>query len=371
MKYLLVNSVCGTGSTGRICVEIADQLKKEGHEVKIAYGRNNLVPDSSRQYAVRIGNGFDVRMHGFKSFLFDAHGLGSIRPTKRFLIWAEKYSPDVLWLHNLHGYYINYELLFEWIKKHPQMEVRWTLHDCWPFTGHCSYFTMARCNKWKEECKDCPQPRKYPARLLIDRSKRNYQKKKDAFCGVKNLTIITPSQWLASLVKESFLRFYDVKTVYNSINVEVFKPTKSDFRKRNDIGEKKIVLGVASPWDERKGLEDFVWLANHLDSRYVVVLVGLTPKQMTGLPSNVICMQRTNSAKELAEIYSAADIFVNPTHEDNYPTTNLEASACGTPVVTYRVGGSPESVLPQNVIEENDREGLMSRIIEIVERGGK
>jgi glycosyltransferase involved in cell wall biosynthesis len=357
--------VCGTGSTGRICTEIADRLDKEGHEVKIAYGRNNLVPDTSRKYAVRIGNDFDVRIHGIKSLLFDAHGLGSVRSTKKFLLWAEEYNPDVVWLHNLHGYYINYELLFKWIKKHPEMEIRWTLHDCWSFTGHCAYFTMARCYKWKNECQKCPQPRKYPARLLIDRSKRNYQRKKDAFSGVERMTLITPSKWLASLVKESFMNTYDVEVMYNSINEEIFKPTKSDFRERYGITGRKMVLGVASPWDERKGLKDFAWLANHLDSQYVIVLVGLTSKQMAGLPANVICLKKTNSARELAEIYSAADVFVNPTHEDNYPTTNLEASACGTPVVTYRVGGSPESVMAQNVVDENDYEGLLERIVDI------
>ena len=368
MKVLFINSVCGIGSTGRICTDLAQEYEAQGHEVKIAYGRDGNVPEKFIKYAVRIGTDLDVKVHGIKSQLLDKHGLGSIRATEVFLKWAEEYKPDMLWLHNIHGYYINYELLFSWIKKHPEMEVKWTLHDCWAFTGHCSYFTLAKCDKWKAHCEKCPQPKKYPARLLFDNSKQNYDRKRDAFCGVNKMTLITPSKWLSELVKESFLREYPVEVLYNTIDTEVFKPVSSKFREKNGLKDKKIVLGVASPWDERKGLEDFIWLANHLDDNYRIVLVGLTPEQISSLPTNIIGIQRTNNVQELVELYSAADVFVNPTHEDNYPTTNLEARACGTPVITYNVGGSPESVLPENVIEENDYDKLLARIHYVAER---
>ena len=368
MRVLFVNSVCGIGSTGRICADLAGEYASLGYEVKIAYGRDGTVPDTCRQYAVRIGNDLDVRLHGIKSQLLDEHGLGSAGATEKFLKWADEYDPDILWMHNIHGYYINYELLFDWIKKRPNMEVKWTLHDCWAFTGHCSYFTIAKCDKWKTQCEHCPQPKKYPARLLFDNSRRNYARKKKAFCGVRNLKIITPSKWLAGLVKESFLSEYPVEVVYNTINRDVFKPTASDFRERRGLEDKKIILGVASPWDERKGLEAFLWLSGRLDDSYRIVLVGLSRDQIKKIPSDIIGIERTDNVRELVSIYTAADVFVNPTHEDNYPTTNLEAAACGTPVVTYHVGGSPESVLPENVVEENDLEGLLARILFLTEQ---
>lgn len=358
MKVLLINSVCGIRSTGRICTEIAAELEAQGHEVKIAYGREQ-VPEKVKKYAVRIGTDWDVRAHGVLSRVFDAHGLGSKRATSVFLKWAEDYHPDLLWLHNIHGYYINYEMLFAWIKKHPEMKVRWTLHDCWAFTGHCAYFTIAKCDQWKDHCTACVQKKRYPASLLLDRCRRNYDRKKVAFTGVEHLTLITPSQWLADLVKQSFLKEYPVEIRYNKIDTSVFKPTPSDFRKQYGLEGKKIVLGVASVWDERKGLDDFIELAKLLDDSYTIVLVGLSEKQLRNLPNGIIGIRRTNSTKELAAIYTAADVFVNPTYEDNYPTTNLEAQACGTPVITYRTGGSPESVPAENVVECGDLGKLM------------
>ena len=349
MKVLMINVVCGIRSTGRICTDLAAELEAQGHEVKIAYGRES-VPAEYRKYAVRIGSDLDVMLHGAFSRLFDAHGLGSRRATEAFLRLAEEYRPDLLWLHNIHGYYINYELLFSWIKKHPEMEVRWTLHDCWAFTGHCSHFTAVGCDQWKSGCTRCVQKRRYPASLFADNCKENYARKRRAFTGVENMTLITPSRWLAELVGQSFLKEYPVEVRYNTIDTAVFKPTPSDFRERYGLDGKKIVLGVASVWDDRKGLDDFIELAKLLDDSYAVVLVGLSEKQIRALPEGIIGIRRTDSARELAAIYTAADVFVNPTHEDTYPSTNLEAQACGTPVITYRTGGSPESVPPENVV---------------------
>lgn len=344
MRVLLINSVCGIGSTGKICAGIAEAYEKEGHEVKIAYGRDGTVPEKFNRFAVRIGTDLDVKIHGVRSRLLDDHGFASVSATKKFLKWAEEYDPDVLWLHNIHGYYINIKLLFQWIKRRPQMQVKWTLHDCWAFTGHCSYFTMAGCNKWQTGCENCPQKKGYPSSLLLDRSKANYQIKRALFTGVKDLTFITPSQWLADLVKQSFLKEYPVEVRYNTIDTSVFKPTPSDFREKNGLENKKILLGVASPWSERKGLPDFVKLSEMLDDDYKIVLVGLSKEQIEELPKNILGITRTNNAVELAQIYTAAEAFFNPTYEDNYPTVNLEAEACGTRVVTYNTGGSAETL---------------------------
>lgn len=362
MKVLFINAVCGTGSTGKICAELAEKYTKDGCEVKIAYGRHAYVPEKYQKYAVRIGSDLDVKIHAVMTRLTDRHGLYSKKATKEFLKWAEEYSPDLLWLHNIHGYYINYEMLFEWIKKHPEMEVKWTLHDCWAFTGHCSHFTFVKCYKWKSGCEKCVQKDRYPSSFM-DNCKNNFDRKKGAFTGVKNMTIVTPSKWLADLVKDSFLREYPVEVVYNTINTEIFKPTYGDFKENYRLVNKKIILGVASTWDDRKGLYDFYKLADMLGEEYAVVLVGLNDKQLEELPKNIIGIKRTNGQKELAEIYTAADIFVNPTYEDTYPTVNLEAQACGTPVITYRTGGSPESVPAENVVEVGDLDQLAKKII--------
>ena len=351
MRILFINSVCGIGSTGRICTDLAKKLEADGHEVKIAYGRSDVVPDQLRKYSVRIGNGVDVKMHALQTRLFDNHGLASKGATKKFLQWVDEYNPDLVWLHNLHGYYINYELLFQWIKSRPGMQVKWTLHDCWAFTGHCSHFTVAKCEQWKNHCSCCPQTHRYPACYGKGAASQNFDRKREAFTGVKNMTLITPSQWLADLVEQSFLKEYPVEVHYNTIDTNVFKPTPSDFRERYGLVGKKIVLGVASSWGERKGLYDFYKLAMMLDDRYAIVLVGLSEKQIKELPKNILGIRRTNSPQELAAIYTAADVFFNPTYEDNYPTVNLEAEACGTRVVTYDTGGCRETIhSPESVV---------------------
>lgn len=344
MKILLINAVCGTGSTGKICGAIAQQYEEDGHEAKIAFGRDGFVPEQFQKYAVRIGGDMDVRFHGIYTRLTDRHGFATRRATKKFLQWATAYNPDVLWLHNIHGYYINIDLLFRWIKSRPHMQVKWTLHDCWAFTGHCSHFAFIDCDKWKTGCHNCPQKGEYPASMLLDSSRSNYEDKRQLFTGIPNMTIVTPSKWLADLVKESFLREYPVEVVYNTINTDIFKPTPSNFRSRYGLEDKRIILGVASSWGPRKGLNDFVKLASMLDDRFRIVLVGITPEQAKGLPATILSIPRTNRPRELAEIYTAADIFFNPTYEDTFPTVNLEAQACGTRVVTYDTGGCKETL---------------------------
>ena len=366
MKILMINVVCGIRSTGRICTDLAEKLTAEGHEVKIAYGREE-VPAQFQKYAVKIGNKWDQKWHGLQTRIFDEHGFGSKKVTRNFLKWADEFDPDMVWLHNIHGYYINIELLFEWIKKRPDMSVKWTLHDCWAFNGHCSHFSVAQCYQWENQCFRCVEKRSYPASLIKDNCKNNFIRKKAAFTGVRNMTLITPSQWLADLVKRSFLAEYPVEVCYNTIDTDVFKPTPSDFREKYGLQHKKIILGVASAWNERKGLYDFVELSKLLDEDYVIVLVGINEKLAGKMPQQIICINRTNSTSELAQIYTAADVFVNPTHEDNYPTVNLEAIACGTPVVTYDTGGSGESAKKfGTVVYEKDAEALYKAILDLI-----
>lgn len=346
MRLLIVNSVFVSGSTGRIAEKIAEEYEANGWGVRVAYGRGANVPEVCRKWAVRIGSSLSVRLHGVLTRLFDWHAdrICSWWVTRKFLEWAEEWKPDLLWLHNLHGYYINYELLFDWIKKHPEMEVMWTLHDCWAFTGHCSHFLLTDCDRWKVGCWGCPEKGEYPASEFLSAAKANWERKRNAFCGVKKLRLVTPSQWLANLTRESFLKEYPVEVHRNTVDENVFRHIRSDFKQRAGINGKVMILGVASNWELRKGLEDFVSLRKLLNERYAIVLVGLSLSQIKTLPNGVIGLERTNSVDELVSIYSATDWFFNPTHEDNYPTVNLEARACGCKVVTYDTGGSAETV---------------------------
>lgn len=341
MKVLMINVVCGIRSTGRICTDLATAIDAQGHEVKIAYGREN-VPEQFQKYAVQIGSELDTKLHGVRARLLDGMGFGSKAATIKFIRWVKEYDPDVIHLHNLHGYYINIEVLFKYLKSCGK-KIIWTLHDCWSFTGHCTYFDYVACDKWKTGCKNCCQKKEYPARIGPDMSRRNYAIKKALFTGIKNMTLVTPSQWLADLVTESYMKEYKIKVIPNGVDTNIFKPTHGNVKEKYNCQGKKIVLGVAAVWDKRKGLNSFIELSKKLDNSYQIILVGLSKEQIEKIPSNIIGIERTNSPRELAELYTAADVFVNPTLEDNYPTTNIEAIACGTPVITYETGGSTES----------------------------
>lgn len=340
MKVLQINSVCGIRSTGRIATDLYKTLKDNGHECKIAYGRfvSQNIPLCD---CIKTGSNFDTYLHALLSRLTDKTAFYSKRATRRLIEQIKLYDPDIIHLHNLHGYYINIKLLFDYLAS-TDKKVVWTLHDCWAFTGHCPHFDIAHCNKWKTGCRKCPQKSSYPASLIFDNSKNNYLIKKKLFTSVKNMTIVTPSKWLADLTGQSFLNKYPIKVINNGIDLSVFKPTESDFKARFNISDKKIVLGVASSWGKRKGLNDFIKLSSILEDNYQIVLVGLTQKQAKSLPKNIISVSETDSLVSLAKIYSAADVFVNLSYEDNFGTVNLEALACGTPVITYNSGGNTE-----------------------------
>lgn len=361
MKILQINSVCGIGSTGRITTDIHEALKAKGIESHIMYGRGE---SRACSHAIKISSKMDFFSHALQSRLFDNHGFCSIKATRQAIKILNNIQPDIVHLHNIHGYYINVELLFAYFKQHPKIKVIWTLHDCWPFTGHCAYFDFSGCEKWKTHCFSCPQKSTYPASNGLDSSKKNYQRKKAAFTGVKDLTIVTPSGWLADLVRKSFLKNYPVQVVNNGIDLAIFRPRESHFRRKNQLQDKFLIMGAATAWSPRKGFEDFIALANKLSDHYRLVMVGLPPDKIKTLPKNIIGIYRTDNPVELAEIYSAVDVFFNPTYEDNYPTVNLEAIACGTPVITYNTGGSPESVSGEHgyVVDKAD----LSSVVRII-----
>lgn len=360
MRILQINSVCGISSTGRIATDLHALLVSQGHQSTVAYGRHTA---ANCQQTVRIGSRFDNYAHVARTRLFDAHGFGSAAATRAFIGKIKELNPDVIHLHNLHGYYLHIGLLFEYLKQAGK-PVIWTLHDCWAFTGHCTYFDFAGCTRWQSGCHDCPLKREYPRSLFLDRSRRNYQQKKVLFTGVRNLTLVAPSRWLAGLVQQSFLQEYPVELISNGIDLHVFKPGPGDFRRRYQLEDRFILLGVAYVWNERKGYRYFGELAEQLRADEKIVLVGVSGQQLKRLPAGVIGIPKTNSTAELAGLYSAADLFINPTLEDNFPLSNLEALACGTPVVTFASGGSPECLDPHcgTVVARGDLPGLRAAI---------
>lgn len=361
MKIVQINSVCGVGSTGRICVGIAEVAKRNGHECKIAYGRM-AAPPRYGDIGIRIDSDSGVKSHALKSRLFGKTGTYSKKATKKFLAWLDTYQPDILHLHNLHGYYINVPMLFEYVKKR-NIRTIWTLHDCWSFTGHCAYFDEDKCLKWQSDCSRCRYRNEYP-KSFCDDSKKMHLLKKQWFKGIEDMCIVTPSQWLADLVGKSFLKDYEIKVINNGIDLATFKVSESDFRNKYNCNNKFILLGVASVWDDRKGLEVFVELSKRLDERYQIVLVGVDDNAVKNLPENIIVIQRTESAAKLAEIYSVADLFVNPTKLENFPTVNIESLACGTPVLTFETGGSTE-IIDESCglsVKKNDVEKLIEKI---------
>ena len=368
MKLLQINTVCGRGSTGRIATDIHKLLLEQGHESVIAYGRGEAINCDN---AIKIGNKIDFYNHALKTRLLDKHGFGSKKATKNFIDRIIDYNPDIIHLHNIHGYYLNIEILFNFLKEFNKPVV-WTLHDCWAFTGHCAYFDYANCYKWETHCQKCPERKSYPKSIFIDNSYSNFEKKKKLFRGLDKLTLVTPSEWLAKLVKRSFLKEYTVKVINNGIDLSVFKPSPSNFRKRYNLENKFIILGVANKWEKRKGFEYFIKLSKLIEPDETIVMVGLSKRQLKQLPKNIIGITRTNNVQELAEIYTTADVFFNPTLEDNFPTTNLEALACGTPVITFNTGGSIEAIDSSTgyIVEKGDLQEV-KQIIQRTEKEGK
>lgn len=366
MRILQINS-CNFGSTGNIMLGIAQLAKSENYEcvVCVPMRRDNCTKNVENQ--IFIGNRISRNTHLTLSKITGYNGCFSYLSTIRFIKKIDAYKPDIIHLHNLHNCYINLPMLFSYIKKH-NIPVVWTLHDCWGFTGQCPHFTMVKCDKWKTGCYDCPQYRQYPA-SYVDRTKTMWKLKKKWFTGVQNMTIATPSQWLADLVGQSFLKEYPVKVINNGIDLNVFKPIESNFREKFHISaEKKILLSIAFGWSKRKGLDVFVELAKRLDrEQYQIVLVGTDDSIDNQLPDSIISIHRTQNQKELAEIYTAADLFVNPTREENYPTVNMESIACGTPVLTFRTGGSAE-ILDEtcgSVVDCEDIDAMEKEIVRI------
>ena len=355
MNIVQINATCGSGSTGKICVSVSQLLNKNGVSNRILYSTNL----SDYPNGIKVSRDIYIKAQALFSRIFGNYGFTSYLATKKIIRLLDQLNPDIVHLHNLHSHNCNIGKLLDYLRE-KHIKIFWTFHDCWAFTAYCPYYTMAKCAFWKKECHDCCQRKNYS--WFFDRSKYLFKQKREAVKGL-DLTIITPSQWLANQVKMSFLKDYPVKVINNGIDLSVFKPTESDFRTHYGLVDKKVVLGVAFGWGLRKGLDVFIDLSKRLPENYRIVLVGTDERADAMIPANIISIHRTQNQTGLAEIYTAADVFANPTREENYPTVNMESLACGTPIVTFKTGGSPEildetcgSVVPCDDIEAMEME---------------
>lgn len=367
-KLVQINATCNWGSTGRIAEQIGLLASEYGWDCYLVHGARYV--HASKLKTIPVGTRRDDTLHAIKSKLWGGHGLGSVKATRQLVEKLKAIKPDLIHLHNIHGYYVNYQILFNYLRE-ADIPVVWTLHDCWAMTGHCTHFDKIGCERWKTGCYDCPQKKAQYGTLLLNNSKRNWILKKESFTSLRNLTIVPVSKWLGNIVKKSYLKDCRVKVINNGIDLEIFHPVKTDLRVRLGINvDKTILLGVASDWDEEKGLNEFIRLS--MESRYQVVLIGLNEKQVRLMPKNVIALQHTSNQQELVEYYNIADMLVNPTYNDTFPTVNIEALACGTPVITYRTGGSPEILSDKTglVVERGDYNALL-HAIEICRKNSK
>lgn len=367
MRLVEIN-MCSYGSTGRIMLNIADIVRKNnGEALTFSTYRFSIEPyhEKTIQGHIYYGSRLSSNIHYLAGRLFGKNGFYSKSATQRLIRKIDAFKPDIIHLHNLHGFCINLPILFRYLRN---KNVVWTLHDCWSFTGHCAHYMITGCDKWKSGCEHCEHLNVYPKEER-DRAKINYDKKKELFLSVTNLTLVTPSIWLKKQVEQSFLKEKTVKVINNGIDLGVFRPISKQLR-INPLNGKKVVLGVSYIWGYSKGLDVFERLADELSDEYAVILVGVDKKTSERISKRIICIEKTENMEELATLYSRADVFVNPTREDTFPTVNIEALACGTPVVTFDTGGSPEIVNDTcgSVVECNDYHALKDEIIRICEK---
>jgi glycosyltransferase involved in cell wall biosynthesis len=371
-RLLQINPVVRENtSTGKIMRELGELAQAAGWESYIAYSRarDGVPPHNSR--LVPVGNKLDLLLHWLATRLFDAHGLASRRATKQLIRRIEQIDPDIVHIHNVHGYFLNYPLLCDFLARRGK-PVIWTVHDCWLFTGHCYHYAAAGCDRWQSICHNCPQRGAFPKSWLLDRSERNFIRKRDALTAIPDFTLVTVSDWMRREVAKSFLKDVPCRVIHNGIDLHTFRPRpETRVRSRYGIPTENYVLAVASLWLPQKGLPDLVRLASALPADECLVVVGrLDEGQRAAFPDGVCFIPRTADADALAELYSGALALVNPTWQDNYPTVNLEAIACGTPVVTYRTGGSVESITDRTgfVVEQGDVAGLADALRQIRDR---
>lgn len=366
MKTIVEINGINYGSTGRIALNIAKEARKEGFKVYTCFRNSREGKKHPNEDQLLIGNWLDKVISERLSYIFGLNGYFCTINTASFLKELDRIKPDLIHIHSLCDNYLNVDMLFNYIIR-KDIPVIWTFHDGWPFTGRCA---QNRCSKWQEGCGDCPHKDYYPGTLFLDNSRQVLKKRSALYGRLKDLTIVTPSKWLKDLVKLSHFRDkYPVRVINNGIDLNIFKPTDSDFRKEHNLIDRFIVLGLAYYWDDSKGLDVFIDLAKRLPEKYQIVLVGTNDEVDKLLPDNIISIHRTHTQEELVKIYSCSDVFVNPTRDENYPTVNMEAIACGLPVLTFDTGGCAEIISDKtgSAVRMNDVDSLEKEIVRICE----
>lgn len=351
LTLLQINVTANWGSTGKIAESIGLAAIKQGWESYIAYGR---IANPSASQLIKVGGKWNTYLHFAGNRLLDLEGRCSTHATKKLIKEIDRIKPDVVQLHNIHDHFLNYSLLFEYLNQ-TGIKVVWTFHDCWAFTGHCYHFVQQDCMKWQTECRNCPQRNKF-----IDRSRENFNLKKSMFTANQNLTIVPCSEWMGDFVRRSFLKDKRIQVIHNGVDLNTFKVIPG-IKKTNG---KFHILAVSNVWQAYKGYYDFFRLREMLSEEYEITMVGLKEDQLNELPKGIRGITRTQNVQQLVELYNEADVLINPTYADTFPTVNLEALACGTPVITYRTGGSPEAIDGKTgvVVEQGNVKALADAI---------
>lgn len=365
MRVAHINVEWNTGGPGTIAHDICEVSLKNGIECLAAYGRG----EADLEYeSFKIDTKVEVALHAGVSRILSNEGEGSFWATKRLIKRLDIFKPDIIHLHTLLGHYLNHKLLFDYIRKN-DIQTVWTIHDCSPFTGHCINFDRVKCEKWKKQCEECPLSKDYPYSLVFDTSKKVYNKRKALYGDLKNLHLVVPSNWMERIVKESFLKNLDISVINNGINLSNFCRVNTDNRERYNLDGKIVLLAVAFNWTEMKGWKLLNELAELLDEQFALVVIG--NKDESNMNDKIISIPATDKKEELIKWYSSADIFINPTLGDNFPTVNIEALSCGLPVVTCNTGGSPEIAGNEmgKIVYSNTAEEFCDKIIMCVKEG--
>lgn len=366
---LQINEALAVTSTGHIVEELGRAAEQAGWVCYAAHGARYHKP--SALHHITLGTRWSEYLHGLLSLIANAHGLGSRIATQKLIKTIEAVRPDIIHLHNLHGYYLNYPMLMQYLAQ-AQIPVVWTLHDCWTMTGHCAHFASCDCTQWETECHDCPLYADYPRAFGAWHTRRNFSLKKELFTAIPNTHIVCVSNWLSSIAKKSLLSPLPIQTIYNGVDTQLFRPCDTtSLRESVHAQGKKVLLGVASIWNEHKGLYDYIRIAKRLDAQqYLLILIGIDNKKHL-FPDNVLCVARTETREELAEYYSMADALLCLSHQETFGLTLAEAMAAGTPCVAYDRTAMSEIVTQETgaLVPMGDDDQLLQAIENVCTKG--